>query len=216
MEKLSQKKQLLQRSLTAIFFVPLMVFIIIMGGALYKGFFALITVGAFLELQTMIKKDRPWLFYYALTIFLLSLFLISMIILRNKGLNYTLYLVLLVWITDTMAYFFGNLIGGKKLAPKISPKKTISGFLGGIISAGIFGYLLHKFSIITFYNEVLAGLVALYLSVFSQGGDLLESSLKRHFEVKDSGKILPGHGGLLDRFDGMILASVAILPLVFL
>jgi phosphatidate cytidylyltransferase len=216
MEKILTNKELLQRVLTACFFVPLMLFIIIIGGWLYKALFIAITFGSFIELKNLIKKDRPWIALSLLTSFFLSLFLISMILLREKGLEQTLFLILLVWTTDTMAYFGGKIIGGKKLAPKISPKKTISGFLAGLISASLLGYFYQKFHLLNFYNEVGGILIALYLSALSQLGDLLESALKRYFDVKDSGKILPGHGGLLDRFDGMILASVANLPLIFL
>ncbi|MDF7636812.1 phosphatidate cytidylyltransferase [Leuconostocaceae bacterium ESL0958] len=135
----------------------------------------------------------------------------------QKGLAFLFYGMLLVWITDSMAYFCGRAFGQHKLAPTISPNKTWEGSLGGtilavIIVAGLYiatGWLSEsKLSII---------ICAILLSVGGQIGDLIESSLKRHFQVKDSGKILPGHGGILDRFDSMlvVMPMMAILGLLY-
>lgn len=112
-----------------------------------------------------------------------------------------------VWATDIGAYFAGRRIGGPKLAPKISPAKTWSGLGGGVAAsmavAGIMHFVVGGVSFAT-----LLGLGAA-LAVIAQGGDLLESSIKRRFGVKDSGHILPGHGGILDRVDGVLTAASA-------
>ncbi len=118
------------------------------------------------------------------------------------------WLFAVVWSSDTGAYVFGNLIGGPKMSPVISPKKTWSGLMGGIVSAGLVGlitaFVLQKDSFLA-----LAGWSAV-IGIACQAGDLLESWVKRYFGVKDSGIIVPGHGGLFDRVDGLLAAAVAV------
>ncbi|GMB83039.1 phosphatidate cytidylyltransferase [Shinella zoogloeoides] len=118
-----------------------------------------------------------------------------------------LFIFAVVWATDILAYFVGRAIGGPKLAPSISPGKTWSGAIGGAISAVIAGTLLHMafFSLDGLWVPV----VALVLSVFSQIGDLFESFIKRRFGVKDSSRLIPGHGGVMDRVDGLVFACFA-------
>lgn len=117
-----------------------------------------------------------------------------------------LWLFIVVWTTDIGAYTVGRLAGGPKLAPRISPNKTWSGFFGGLGCATACGSLL------LVKLELMAGTGALLasggLSVVGQAGDLLESWIKRRFGVKDTGKLIPGHGGLLDRVDSLMTASV--------
>ncbi|WP_106497593.1 phosphatidate cytidylyltransferase [Lentibacillus sp. Marseille-P4043] len=132
-----------------------------------------------------------------------------LIVTRDAGLNYIFYALLVIWATDTGAYFFGRAFGKKKLWPKISPNKTIEGAVGGILLAclvGIVFQLVDPFPHTMFYMIVITILV----SIFGQIGDLVESAFKRHFGVKDSGKLLPGHGGILDRLDSLLF----ILPLL--
>ena len=113
-----------------------------------------------------------------------------------------LMLAAVIAACDSAAYFVGRFIGGAKLAPAISPNKTISGSIGGIIAAmAVMAGAASFFEL----GLVMALLLGFGLAVFSQIGDLLESALKRRVDVKDSGVILPGHGGLLDRFDGYLL-----------
>jgi phosphatidate cytidylyltransferase len=117
------------------------------------------------------------------------------------------FLFAVVWGTDVCAYFAGRALGGPKLWPAVSPKKTWSGAIGGVLGAIILGAL-----VLAFFNlpvGVPVVLVAVVLSALSQGGDLFESSLKRRFGAKDSGHIIPGHGGFMDRLDGFIVAAVA-------
>jgi phosphatidate cytidylyltransferase len=111
------------------------------------------------------------------------------------------WLLAVVWGTDIGAYAFGRLIGGPKLAPAISPKKTWAGAVGGLAcGVGASIGLLAGFAVPIGRAAVLTALVA---AVAAEGGDLLESALKRWYEVKDSGTLIPGHGGLMDRFDGL-------------
>jgi phosphatidate cytidylyltransferase len=126
----------------------------------------------------------------------------------DTGLESVLWLLLVVWATDSGAYAFGRTLGGPRLAPRLSPGKTWAGLVGGMASAAIVG-----FGIATVYEfgpAVLAGLVAATLAALAQAGDLFESWLKRRRGLKDSGSLIPGHGGLLDRVDGMMTATPAL------
>lgn len=117
-----------------------------------------------------------------------------------------LFLFAVVWGTDIAGYFAGRAFGGPKLAPSISPKKTWSGAIGGGIAAIAAALAIaHLFSI---RNPVATGLVALLLSIASQAGDIFELRLKREFDAKDASGLIPGHGGVMDRLDGFVFASV--------
>jgi phosphatidate cytidylyltransferase len=122
---------------------------------------------------------------------------------RDAGLVYIFYSLFIIWATDSGAYFTGRAIGKRKLWPEISPNKTIEGFIGGIISALIVSILFGVFTVMN-VPIIWLSIVTIFLSVFGQVGDLVESALKRHYEIKDSGHILPGHGGILDRFDSLL------------
>ena len=124
------------------------------------------------------------------------------------GIGKTLFFLIFVtsWITDTLAYFSGMLFGKHKLIPKISPKKTVEGAIGGIVG-NILVYLLIAW-IIHAENYVGYLIMGLVTSVVSQVGDLIASLIKRRYGVKDYGKVLPGHGGVMDRFDSLIAVSI--------
>lgn len=130
----------------------------------------------------------------------------SLILARMAGLNKVFFALCLVWATDIGAYLIGRQIGRRKLLPKVSPNKTVEGFVGGILSAVVVAiiFLIFDKSLLAGYSLGMMLLLVVIFSIFSQFGDLVESAIKRHFGVKDSGKIIPGHGGILDRFDGMI------------
>ena len=116
-----------------------------------------------------------------------------------------LCLVILIWTNDSFAYLVGKNFGKHKLFPSVSPKKTIEGFIGGVVFSLIASYVIYRyvgeFSLI---NWLFIGLIASVLGTF---GDLVESKFKRQAQVKDSGTIMPGHGGLLDRLDSIIFSS---------
>ena len=125
----------------------------------------------------------------------------------QMGLFAIIFVFVVVWATDIFAYFCGKSLGGPKLAPSISPGKTWSGAIFGLIAgvgAGICVVLL-----ISSGGDYYVPIIAVVLSISSQIGDLFESWIKRRFGVKDSSNLIPGHGGFMDRLDGMIFASVA-------
>ncbi len=124
-----------------------------------------------------------------------------------RGFVLMLFIFATVWATDIFAYFVGRAIGGPKLAPRISPGKTWSGAIGGAVAAVIAGTAVvwSYFSA----DDLRIPVLALVLSVCSQVGDLFESFMKRRFGVKDSSHLIPGHGGVMDRVDGLIFACFA-------
>jgi phosphatidate cytidylyltransferase len=124
---------------------------------------------------------------------------------REFGLAAILFLFAVVWATDILGYFIGRAIGGPKLAPQISPKKTWSGACGGALGALAAGVaVVHAAGDAAL---VPVACIALVLSIVSQAGDLFESSVKRRFGVKDTSRVIPGHGGLMDRLDGFLAAT---------
>lgn len=119
------------------------------------------------------------------------------------------FLFILIWSSDSFAYFTGKFFGKHKMAPKISPKKTWEGFAGGVILTLVLAFFIEE------YNPDLRGnwmIVGFLVAVFGPLGDLVESQLKRTFGVKDSGNVIPGHGGILDRLDSFIICA----PVVYL
>lgn len=108
------------------------------------------------------------------------------------------------WINDTAAYIFGVTLGRHKLLERVSPKKTVEGFVGGVVATLVVAYLFHYFAAYELWLCLVSGLI---ISVIGTCGDLIESMFKRSVNFKDSGSLLPGHGGILDRFDSIIFAS---------
>jgi len=122
-----------------------------------------------------------------------------------------LAILIMLWSSDIGAYIFGLSLGkifSRKLCPEISPKKTWIGYFGGLAASLLSGYFISRYGM-TEYGTTHSMLIALTVNITGTFGDLSESQFKRHFSVKDSGRIMPGHGGLLDRFDGALLAFPA-------
>jgi phosphatidate cytidylyltransferase len=159
------------------------------------------------------RGDNPlWHAGGVLYVGLPVLALVGLKTLAPQGPQTVLGLFLIVWSTDTGALLFGKLIGGAKLAPKLSPGKTWAGTIGGSISAAIiFGLYIAVLD----FAVTKAVLFALAFSVVAHLGDLFESWVKRHFGLKDSGGLIPGHGGALDRVDSLLACSVMMALLVF-
>ncbi len=133
----------------------------------------------------------------------------------NIGGYIYLYIFIGAWVTDTFAYFSGRFFGRHKLIPKVSPKKTVEGSLGGIIFCAL-AFVLYSFILERAYglspNYVLIFIIGAIISVISQLGDLAASAIKRNYGIKDFGSLFPGHGGVLDRFDSIL----AVTPILFM
>jgi len=121
----------------------------------------------------------------------------------RMGVQLVFFAALLTWATDTGAYLFGVAFGRHPLIPRISPKKTVEGAIGGLLAAGLCGWLCAK-GLTPFLTPLAATVVGLIVGVMAQLGDLVESMIKRDAGIKDSAELIPGHGGVLDRFDSML------------
>lgn len=180
----------------------------------------LMVLSIFVELfliKDLFSKKKTPLFSskrFLLTTFYLSSAFVFLILIGNyfKEYNYSILLgaFILVWVNDSFAYIVGKNYGKQKLFEKISPKKTVEGFLGGLLFSCIASYFIATFTgVLTFTNWLFLSII---VSVFGTLGDLIESKFKRQAQVKDSGNIMPGHGGLLDRLDSIIFAA----PFIYL
>ena len=133
---------------------------------------------------------------------------------RDAGFDKVFFALLLVWATDIGAYTIGRRYGRTPLMPTVSPNKTIEGSLGGVVSAVIVSviFMMVDSSVYTPHSFLMMLILVVIFSITGQFGDLIESAMKRHFGVKDSGKLIPGHGGILDRFDSLLL----VFPMMYL
>ena len=131
------------------------------------------------------------------------------VITRNLDINYIIYLLLITTITDTFALFTGMLIGKHKLCPDISPKKTIEGLVGGTLMGTFVATAFYYTVISSSVSLVFLILITILLCLVGQVGDLVFSSIKRYYGVKDFSNLIPGHGGILDRFDSLIFVTLA-------
>lgn len=171
------------------------------------AFAALVIFTAAAWVWAKVRQQRYWL---PTGIFYAGFSALSLASIRGDdtaGLIAMLFVFAIVWTTDISAYFVGRAAGGPKLAPRISPGKTWSGAIGGAFFgtlAGVGVYMLNYP-----FLGISIVILALSLSVFSQIGDLFESFIKRRFSVKDSGHMIPGHGGIMDRVDGLVFACFA-------
>lgn len=153
------------------------------------------------------QLERNRTIYMTFTVMILMSGFGMMQVRDEMGVGWMLWLVTVVVVTDVVGYFAGRAIGGPKFWPTVSPKKTWSGTAAGWIGAGIVGAI---FSVNTGVGLQLVG-ISVAVSMASQMGDISESGMKRKMGVKDSSNLIPGHGGLMDRFDGMLGASVFLL-----
>lgn len=132
----------------------------------------------------------------------------SLLFLRIKGLEYLIYILLIISFTDTFAYFFGVKFGKHKIAPKISPKKSYEGSIAGALFGTVIGVVFGYFYLPYTVGSLI--IMSFIVSCFGQIGDLVASSIKRRYKIKDFGNIFPGHGGVLDRLDSALFASLAL------
>jgi phosphatidate cytidylyltransferase len=196
--------ELLVRSLAGAILILFALVAAYLGDYFFAVFVALASVMIFYEWRRLVAG---WGFGWKAAGFLYALIpALSLLWIRDRapdGFYLLLWVFIVTWSTDIGAYFAGRGIGGPKLAPSISPNKTIAGLVGGMISAALAGYAwveLMRLSSVLFWLAPLFALAA-------QVGDLFESGLKRRAGVKDSGTWLPGHGGALDRLDGLVVVA---------
>ena len=184
---------------------PLFVLIAIVGASPAAGVFVL-AISIFLALATFGSPwaDRRWAVIALLHVGLAALATIYLRLTPELGRDLVFILFGAVWLSDIGGYVAGRLIGGPKLAPGISPNKTLAGSGGALVFAGV-GALVY--GAMTESQSSMVLVLALVLSVAAQAGDLFESWVKRRFDVKDSGTLIPGHGGILDRVDGLLFAA---------
>ena len=204
-------KELQKRLLSSLILIPVAFFFIFQGTVFFAFFLGLFFLVTSYEWLKMCKKN--YLMKFLGIIFLLFSFYSSFYIRENSGLFLFLFIILICIFTDIGGYVFGNVFKGPKLI-KISPKKTYSGVIGGFLFSLIAGISFMKIVgsnyLETHYLNTFFGI--LIISLISQIGDLIISFFKRKAKLKDTGKILPGHGGLLDRVDGLIF----VMPLIYL
>ena len=207
-------KELQKRILSSMILVPLSFFFIIQGSFTFIFFLSLIFLITSLEWFKM-TKNKDLIRIFGLFFLFFSFF--STVYLRQFiGLNFFLFLIIVCIFTDMGGYIFGKTFKGPKLT-KISPKKTYSGVIGSFLMALLFGliyikYFGQKSKILMETDPIFIILLIIFISLVSQIGDLIISYFKRKAKLKDTGKILPGHGGFLDRIDGIIF----VMPITYL
>ena len=195
---------------------------IVMSSIMSKTFnidyrlFILDLLVCFLPLIILDRKDydaEDALVLVAVTMFL-GIAFNFLIIIRNIDLLYLLYVVLITIMSDTFAHFFGTKIGRVKLCPKVSPNKTVEGLIGGLFFGTFIGSVFFLTFINSMANTFYVIVISFSLSLIAEFGDLIFSSIKRRYGVKDYGNIMPGHGGVLDRLDSILFAVLAFSYLV--
>jgi len=160
-----------------------------------------------IKTETFIQKIALHITYLILPFY----FLIKLPFFENSyHPNIIIFIILMIWTNDSFAFFVGKNFGKHKLFESVSPKKTIEGFIGGLLFAILAGFLIGKYS--TYFSISNWIIIAVIVAVFGSLGDLVESKFKRQANVKDSGTIMPGHGGLLDRLDSLFFLA----PFVYL
>lgn len=197
--------ELLVRSLAGVVLMLLALVAAYLGGYAFAIFVALAAVLIFYEWRRLV---RGWGFGWQVAGFVYALVpALALLWIRDRapqGLELLVWVFIVTWATDIGAFFAGRAIGGPKLAPAISPNKTVAGLVGGMISAALAGFAWTELTSLSATLFWLAPVLALA----AQAGDLFESWMKRRAGVKDSGTWLPGHGGLLDRLDGLVPVAV--------
>lgn len=175
-----------------------------------QGPVGMVVIATGVALLTLLGRGRPGgLPWSPLGLLYAAVPALSILWLRQLltgGFGITIWVFAIVWTTDIGGYAFGRTIGGPRLARRISPNKTWAGLVGGMAFAALTSVLLGQLFHFVMPSLYL-GLAAAGLAVWAQIGDLVESALKRHFDIKDSGAIIPGHGGILDRLDGFVFVA---------
>lgn len=204
------------RFLTAIVLMPIAILLIYSPKVIFDSFVVLVAIIMSYEWTTIMStKEDDSNFFKICGLAYILIPLSSLIYIKSteNGSDIVFWLFLILWATDIFALIVGRTFGGPKLAPTISPNKTWSGSFGGLLASMFIGLLS---SVIFKESAVFFIIFAGFISIAEQCGDLLESKFKRHFGVKDSGNIIPGHGGIMDRIDGLtFVAPIIALVVMF-
>lgn len=171
------------------------------------GIVALFMVGFFISPATAKHQIPDWAIYI-FGILYVGLLLSYYILLRHleHGVALVFFVILVTWLSDTGGFFVGKTLGKHPLAPRLSPKKTIEGLLGGVLFS-VVGAILSQFTFVPFFSVGQCVMLGIGLALLGALGDLAESAIKRSVSVKDSGTIIPGHGGVLDRVDSLLFTG---------
>lgn len=204
------RSNLATRVLAAIVLIPLALGTAIFGSWPFAAFWTAAALAIVYEWVVLVSKPQQrFTLLSASGVVYAGALLFAVIALRSDvtlGLAAIVFLFAVVWATDIGGYFVGRAFGGPKLMPSVSPNKTWSGAIGGTIAAILCGGAVYYFMVGSRIG--VAAVLALLLSIAAQAGDLFESFLKRRFDAKDASKLIPGHGGVMDRLDGFITAAV--------
>jgi phosphatidate cytidylyltransferase len=197
--------ELFVRSIAGVAMMLVAVAAAVQGGYYFAVLVAAAATAIFYEWTRIV---RGWGFAWSAAGFVYALLpALALLWVRDRaehGLALLLWIFIVTWATDVGAYFVGRALGRRKLAPSISPGKTVEGLIGGVAAATV---LAGGWALLTGLDPILVWLAPLF-AIAAQGGDLFESGMKRRAGVKDSGHWLPGHGGLLDRLDGLVPVAV--------
>ena len=195
---------LISRLCSILLISPIIITLIHLNGLYFNLFLILILIIGIYEILRL-----NYIYIKIFVFFLLIFFLISIYILRNinNGEFHLLFIILITWLSDSGGYIFGKCIGGKKINI-ISPNKTYSGFFGGLILPLLSLFFAYEFNVIIFNSLILDILFVISCSAIVISGDLFFSFIKRKNKIKDFSNLIPGHGGIFDRIDGMIFLTI--------
>ena len=196
-------KELLKRIISVLIYVPIVIIPLIYSNYISIFIYLIFTAMILVEINNMKRKVNKRHYYNIYIIIVIaSFFLFLFLLITETKPLLIIFIILTIWLFDTFSYLGGKIIGGRKLMPKISSGKTVSGLISGVLMTLITTNLFFYF---TEYSFKLSNFIIINILIMSFLGDSLVSLLKRYASIKDSGNIMPGHGGLLDRFDSFIM-----------
>lgn len=209
--RIDLKSNIQQRVISSLILIPIALYAIFYSKSLFMFLAIMIAILMTMEWSDITKTAKDQKKWRLIGVFYILIPIYSVIKIRLYDVDVLFWMFAVIWSTDIFAFFAGRTLGGPKLAPEISPNKTWSGLGGGIIASILIGWM----SSFMFHGGAMFFVtMSAILALVEQASDLFESKIKRIFGVKDSGNIIPGHGGVLDRLDGMMFAAPLVLLLV--